>query len=308
MNQPAARVFALNSLVSIAIGGADARTFLQGQLSNDLRKLTPQCALLASCNSAQGRVQAVITLLERDEGIIALIPTAMAQRLLARLRSYVLRSKVAFVAEPDYVLAPLTATQAAGMLDTPPQEPGACVTQDTALGRLSLLRWWSADERYLLLAPRTAVQATSDGEEDLRWRRADIVAGLPQVYPETHESFVAQMLNLDLLSAIGFDKGCYTGQEIIARTHYRGTIKRRTLRFTANGAVPAPGTRVLHAGGHAGEVVDACAASAGSGHACELLAVIGLDHADGALTLDGIADSSLTRLSLPYAIPQAAAA
>ena len=301
---PTLQVFALNSLVPLFMSGADARTFLQGQLSNDLRKLTPEHALLASCNSARGRVQTVITLLERDDGIVALAPAAMARRLLTRLRSYVLRSKVAFVDEPAYVLAPLTAAQAAGIVDSPPQTPGNCVTRNT----LSLLRWWSASERYLLLAPRAAVRASNDPEEDLRWRRADIAAGIAQVYPETHELFVAQMLNLDLLSGISFDKGCYTGQEIIARTHFRGTIKRRMLRFTASCAVPSPGTRVLQGDTHAGEVVDACAGSPGSGLGCELLAVVSLDQIGGALSLDGIGDSSLTPLGLPYVIPRAAAA
>lgn len=294
----------LLSLTSVVIGGADARTFLQGQLSNDLRHLTPQRALLASCNSAQGRVQAVVTLLGRDDGITAVVPASMAKRLVTRLRGYVLRSKVTFVDEPGQVLVPLTAAQAAGRVDALPQTPGACVTRDA----LSVLRWWSTDERYLLIAPRDAVQVTDGTEEDRRWHRADIAAGLPQVYPRTHESFVAQMLNLDLLGGISFDKGCYTGQEIVARTHYRGTIKRRMLRFTADCEVPAPGTRVLHAGTHAGEVVDACTAAPESGHRCELLAVISLDHVDGALTLDGIAGSALTRSNLPYAIPQARAA
>jgi folate-binding protein YgfZ len=294
----------LVSLASVVIGGADARTFLQGQLSSDLRQLTPQRALLASCNSAQGRVQAVLTLLERDDGITAVVPASMAKRLVTRLRGYVLRSKVTFVDEPGQVLVPLTAAQAAGMVDALPQTPGACVTR----GALSVLRWWSADERYLLIAPRDAVQVTDGTEEDLRWHRADIAAGLPQVHPQTHESFVAQMLNLDLLGGISFDKGCYTGQEIVARTHYRGTIKRRMLRFTADCEVPAPGTRVLHAGTHAGEVVDACTAAPESGHRCELLAVISLDHVDGALALDGIAGSALTRSNLPYDIPQARAA
>jgi folate-binding protein YgfZ len=304
MNPPVPAVSALTDLTPVIIGGADARTFLQGQLSNDLRRLTPQHALLASCNSAQGRVQAVLTLIERDEGIIAVVPATMAKRLVTRLRGYVLRSRVNLVDEPTHVLAPLTAAQASGVVDALPQTPGACVTQ----GLLSLLRWWSTEERYLLVAPRTAVQATDDVAADLRWRRADIAAGLPQVYPETHESFVAQMLNLDLLGGISFDKGCYTGQEIVARTHYRGTIKRRMLRFTANCPAPAPGTRVLQAGTHAGEVVDACATDQAPGSGCELLAVISVDRMGGALALDGMAGSSLTRLELPYVIPQAEAA
>jgi len=298
------RASALRSLAAIAISGSDARTFLQGQLSNDLRRLTPQHALLTSCNSAQGRVQAVITLIDRGDNIVALVAASMASRLVSRLRNYVLRSKVTFGEDPGCSVAPLSASEAASLVDATLQAPGDCVTH----GGLSVLRWWGADDRYLLLAPRAALQDTAELSEDLRWRRADIATGVPQVYPQTHELFVAQMLNLDLLGGISFDKGCYTGQEIIARTHYRGTIKRRMMRFAANCAMPAPGTRVLQGGVHAGEVVDACIAAPQTGKSCELLAVISMDRAADGLELDGIENSSLSRLGLPYVIPQAAAA
>ena len=79
------------------------------------------------------------------------------------------------------------------------------------------------------------------------WERADIAAGLPQVYLPTSETFVAQMLNLDLLGAIAFDKGCYTGQEVIARAHYRGRVKRRLQRWHARAAArAAPGDERAH--------------------------------------------------------------
>ncbi len=304
MSNQTLRVSALNSFTAVSVSGSDARTFLQGQLSNDLRKLTPQRALLASCNSAQGRVHAVLTLIDRGDSLVAVVAASMAGRLLARLRSYVLRSKVTFVEQSGLAVASLTAADVTSLIDTPLPGSGDCASK----GEMSVLRWWGAGERYLLVAPRAELQASGDGQEDLRWRRADIAAGVPQVYPETHELFVAQMLNLDLLGGISFDKGCYTGQEIIARTHYRGTIKRRMMRFAADCAVPAPGTRVLHAGAHCGEVADACVASPESGSSCELLAVVSLDRAAESLELDGIASSSLRRLGLPYAIPQAAAA
>ncbi len=116
---------------------------------------------------------------------------------------------------------------------------------------------------------------------ETQWRLAEIRSGLPQVLPETHESFVAQMLNLDLLSGISFDKGCYTGQEIIARTQYRGAIKRRMFRFSAACPPPQPGTRILQGDQHAGDVVDAAATPEG----CELLAVVSLAQRDAALEL-----------------------
>src|SRR4030095_2542387 len=108
------------------------------------------------------------------------------------------------------------------------------------------------------------------------WRLAGIRAGLPQVYPETYETFVAQMLNLDVLGGVNFEKGCYTGEEIIARTPSRGTIKRRMFPFECACPPPIPGTRVLTGEQHAGDVVDAAATEAG----CELLAVITLPQAE----------------------------
>lgn len=300
----------LAHLTTIGIQGSDARTYLQGQLSADLRKLTPQHAQLASCNSAQGRVQAIMTLVEYADGILAIVPTVMVERLLPRLRAYVLRAKVTVMHNTDYALVPWTTTQAAGFAATPLREAGGCA----AHGAQKLLRWWSAEERYLLLTPRSAIAADSpigadnSLESDACWRRADIAAGIPQVYPQTTESFVAQMLNLDLLGGISFDKGCYTGQEIIARTHYRGTIKRRMLRFSAKCVPPLPGVRLLCGTQHAGEVVSASAGAAHSRSDCELLAVVSLDVADRPLVLDGIADSALTRSPLPYPIPQLEAA
>ena len=288
----------LRSLAPLLIEGADARALLQGQISNDVRRLTPQRALLASCNSAQGRVQCVLTLMQRDEGFVALVPASMVTSLLARLRPYVLRAKVAFHPDPEcWALSPVSRFDAVAVVGTPPGAPGECLT----LGGVSVLRWWSADERYVLLSARGAVATAAETIEDSLWRRADIAAGLPQVYPQTLGSFVAQMLNLDLLNAISFDKGCYAGQEIIARTHYRGSIKRRMFRFSAACAAPDPGTRVLDGAVGVGEVVDSVDRPPGAAPpGCELLAVVSLEHVPAALSLDGVNGSTLTLMPLPY--------
>lgn len=290
----------MHSLGALRITGADARTFLQGQLSNDLNRLSPERALLASCNSSRGRVQSILTLLQRESDIFAVLPTAMLKKTLTRLRSFVLRSKVvleeAAPGTSEWLIAPLCGAQATAATPHLPLEPGQTVHENG----LTVLRWWSADERYLLLAPRAALTVTDAAPQDAAWRQADIAAGVPQVYPETHEAFVAQMVNLDLLKGISFDKGCYTGQEIIARTHYRGTVKRRMLRFAAACAAPAPGTPVVEGTEHAGDVVDAVATPTG----CELLAVVSLDDRAKALCLKEIPGSALTRLSLPYGLPE----
>jgi folate-binding protein YgfZ len=232
-------------LGALQVSGADARSFLQGQLSADIDALGPARALLSTCNSPQGRVQAVLWLVEQGDGVALILPASMIERTLARLRKYVLRSKVT-IAE----------------LSAPIELP--------------------APHAYR--------------EPD--WRLSGIRAGLPQVYPETYETFVAQMLNLDVLGGISFEKGCYTGQEIVARTHFRGAIKRRMFRFGSASAPPAPGTRLLAGEQHAGDVVDAAATDTGS----ELLAVINLTQQDAALELESNRGAPLQKLPLPYAI------
>lgn len=291
----------LGSLVPIRVAGADARTFLQGQLSNDVVGLDAGHCQLTSVNSAQGRVQAVVTLVPDGAGLLMLLPTSMAAGTLQRLRKYVLRSKVTFT-EPqaDLVVRAVTAAAVNAAQLPCPARPGECAAQ----GTVTIVQWQGPDEhgaaRFLAVGPAADLPATDAEPADAAWRLADIRAGLPQVLPETHESFVAQMLNLDLVGAISFTKGCYTGQEIIARTHYRGAIKRRMLRFAADCPPPPPGTRVLEGDAPAGEVVDAEATPGG----CELLAVVSLAQKNAALKLAGPFDAALRSLPLPYAITE----
>ena len=136
-----------------------------------------------------------------------------------------------------------------------------------------------------------------------------IEAGLPQVYPATSEVFVAQMLNLDLTGGISFDKGCYTGQEIIARAHYRGRVKRRMQRFvTLEPAVLSPGDHGMLADGRAFRVVEAAQHPDGR---CEFLAVAplaaGADSDADAAASDAVAGAhpplAVEQLPLPYALP-----
>lgn len=269
---------------TLIVTGPEAKSYLQGQLSFDLDRLTPERIELATCNSAQGRVQAVTWLIERDDAIVLLLPTPMLESTLARLKKYVLRAKVKIE----------SGTQRFAVYGSSGASNDAPRTHRVHEGR-SYIRWLGESSRSLCIA-EPDLEAASDAEFAEEWRRADIAAGLPQVYPQTHEAFVAQMLNADLLGGIGFEKGCYTGQEIIARTHYRGAVKRRMFRFRSEGPAPAPGTRVLAGEQHAGDVVDAVATSTG----CELLAVVTLAQADASLALDTPERANLNRLTLPY--------
>ncbi len=282
-------------LSTIALRGADARNFLQGQLSADLDALGPQRVQLASCNSSQGRVQAVLWIVQRSDGIALILPAAMVESIAARLRKYVLRAKVEIGTDALKVALERTSGCAAPSTDRDARLRAMQPLDHFEDGGISHLRL-PGHESVLLLAQHATASAAA---ADHSWRLEGIRAGLPQVYPQTHEAFVAQMLNLDLLGGIDFEKGCYTGQEIIARTHYRGAIKRRMLRYAAQCPPPAPGARILADESHAGDVVDAAPTADG----CEMLVVVSLAQRERTLTLEASPAVALEPLPLPYALP-----
>ncbi len=193
----------------LAFRGADTARFLQGQLSADTEKLTVGASTLAGLHNAQGRVIALLALVRpaADE-ILAVLPRELIAPTAQRLGKYLFRAKVRIGDDSDSL-----------------RVLGVAAGSDPA-GGVSVS--WS--DRRLLLVPR-GLERIEPGTSISAWERADVAAGIPQVYAATSESFVAQMLNLDLLGAIAFDKGCYTGQEVIARAHYRGRVKRRMQRW-----------------------------------------------------------------------------
>lgn len=284
-HSPARHAIRLDSVGTIVVSGADAKTYLQGQLSFDMARLTPAYVELAAINSAQGRVQAVVWLVERTDSIVMILPAAIVEDTVARLRKFVLRAKVKVESGLGRLLVGCTDHSSV------PQAGREHVERDG----VSLIHWPGVTPRGLMLAP-VDTPVKSDQSLAAEWQLENIRAGLPTIHPATRETFVAQMLNMDLLQGISFDKGCYTGQEVIARMHFRGQVKRRMLRFAFSGSPPAPGTRVVSEGNHAGDVVDAAATPDGS----ELLAVINLAQANAALEIDGAQGKILQRLPLPY--------
>lgn len=288
------RPIRLAQLTALTVAGADVRPFLQGQLSAEIEALRPDQAMLTSCNSAAGRVQAVLWLVARSDGVALIMPGSIADSIAARLRKYVLRSKV--------TIDPVAGRLEAGVVNSTAASGAA---RDVVLAGershaehagLSFVRL--PGHRQVLVLAHAPDWGAPDPAIEATWRLDHIRAGLPQVYPETHEAFVAQMLNLDLLGGISFTKGCYTGQEIIARTHYRGAIKRRMFRFKASCPPPAPGARIVTGGQHAGDVVDAAATEEG----CELLAVVSLAQVNSALELETHQGATLEQRALPYGV------
>lgn len=250
---------ALPQLGLIRVAGADADAFLQGQLSNDIRRLSATQAQLTSLNSAKGRLLAILHAMREGEDILLELHRSILDSMLKRLRMYVLRSKVTLVEAGDRAIFGLAGPDAAAVLERlglpAPQGPLACGAADGT----SVVRRLGAVPRYTILFPvsrapefeaRLAALTTPAQAEN--WQALDLEAGVPTIYPQTQDRFVAQMCNLDTLDGISFDKGCYTGQEVIARVHYRGAVKRHMNLLRLPGPAPEPGAKL-----DAGEVVDA---------------------------------------------------
>jgi hypothetical protein len=301
----------LQPLGLLSIHGPDSLRFLQGQLSNDVDPLAhaaalpagadAQALLRAGLHNPQGRTLAVLGLVAAGaDHVLAVLPRELVGVTRATLQRYVLRSKVTLTDESDtHRLYGLTR----------PAVP------DAGAGGAGRLCVHYEGLRHLLVLSAQQPPPAGEALPYEAWHAADVAAGLPQVYAATSGQFIAQMLNLDCIDAISFTKGCYTGQEVIARAHYRGRIKRRMQRFISAGPLQLSrgGSGEFSAGGTF-RVVDSVQ------HAddrCEFLAVTTLTAA-GTGTESGAGDAApdthetqgtsaprvdASPLPLPYPLP-----
>ena len=287
------------SYACIEARGADAATFLNGQLSRAVDTLDPALAPLAGWHDPRGRVRALLRVVRRADRWSLVTPEDVAAATAKRLAMFVLRAAVKLEVAADVGIGALLdaddAWLAARGLPSATRVNGVATLGAIACVRLGPSLWQ-------LIGPRADVDAFS---EDLpRATESDAVLaeirlGLPSVGAPVVEHFVAQMLNLDVLDAVSFDKGCYPGQEVIARVHHLGSVKRRMRRYACDAqALPAPGTAVITAEGqNVGEVVRAARAEPHS----ELLAVVEHSAVGSALSVDG--GGRLSELPLPYVVP-----
>ena len=303
----------LRELGVLRARGVDAVRFLQGQLSSDVARLSAQRAQLSGYHNPQGRAIALLRLIQFDsDDILAVLPRELAADTAARLAKFVLRSKVKLSDDSNnWRIRGLLAT------GTSPPAPAVGPEEHAQLRAGDAVYVRLAGQRLLLVAPAGATDPDIPAVPGDRhaWDLADIAGGQPQVLGATSQEFVAQMLNLDVLGAVAFDKGCYTGQEVIARAHYRGRVKRRMQRFVSRDDCElAPGDSGRLSDGRTFKVVLAAPLPDGR---CEFLAVAALPAADAAETLSGpVAGSEHSapvvneravpadQLALPYALPE----
>jgi tRNA-modifying protein YgfZ len=303
----------LSHLSLIRVQGDDARSFLNSQLSIDVSLLDDRHSQLAAYCNAKGRMLALFRLFRRGAGYYLQLPAPLQDAITDRLRLYVLRAKVILAsADQELRCFGLAGPKVADLLDEaglpPPQKDDTCAT----VNDITLLRMPGSRLRYEIVAPTaTAIQLWERLQTTAApvgagcWSWLDIHAGVPTILPQTSEAFVPQMTNLDALEAINFKKGCYPGQEIVARMHYLGRLKQRMyLAHIDNDTPPKPGDVIVAPdlpNQTAGTVVDAQPAPAG-GH--DLLVVMQITSAQaGEARLHDASGSRLRLQPLPYSLP-----
>jgi folate-binding protein YgfZ len=273
----------LDHCALLQLEGTDSARFLQGQLTCDVYALTPERASLAAHCTPKGRMVTAFELARRDSDRFWLrLRADLAEPTTRQFGKYLPLYRKAKLSDLDqHVVFGLAGPAAAGLLQN---HFGTCPDGAQAArvaGDAELIQLDASGERFECWLPAAAAadlwqaalqQALTPAHGDC-WRWLLIRAGIAELEAATSELFIPQMVNYPELGAVSFSKGCYTGQEIIARAHYRGQVKRHLIRAGCDAPAPAAGSELLDANGRAaGQVVDAVALTDGR---CELLAVVG---------------------------------
>jgi tRNA-modifying protein YgfZ len=297
----------LSHLSRLRVDGDDAQDFLHNLLTQDVKGLATDAVRFAGFCSPKGRLLAAFTMWREGSATVLQLPAALAEPMRKKLSMYVLRAKATVVDvsadRPALGLAgkdARAALQAAGL-----PQPAAPMTQASA-DDVHVLQL--AGDRFEIvlpagrlaaLWPALAAHATPAGSPAWRW--FDIRDGFASVWPQTQEEFVPQMVNFELTGGVNFKKGCYPGQEIVARMQYLGKLKRRMYRAQADGDVVPPGTPVYGSDTNdqaCGVVVDAVPGTDGG---TDLLVVVQMSSVEaGAVRLGSASGTTLRFVELPY--------
>ena len=287
----------------IRASGPEASGFLHNLLTNDVNGITAQNARFAGFCTAKGRVLATLLIWREGDDLLLMLPRDLHAAILKKLSMYVLRAKVKLSdATAERVL--LGISSAVPPVPTLVDMPvfGATDSLSGRLIRLGAKRW------ILALPPDAASGVWTDLAEELKpvgtdtWRWLEIQSAQPRVVASTQEAFIPQMLNMELpaVAGVSFTKGCYPGQEIVARTQYLGKVKRRMYRARLSES-PLPGTHLYSPGTgdqHCGAIVSIAPAPTG-GFEALVVAQAGAVEA-GEVHVGTPAGPTLEFLDLPY--------
>ncbi len=297
----------LASLALLRFTGADAGPFLHSQLTCDVKALPTARAGYGGYCTAQGRLLANFLLWRDADGYAMLLMRDIAAAIQRRLQMYVLRAKVQISdAGGEYALLGLAGSEAARALRQAGLAAGDTFEVHTTDGTGIITL---PGERHLAFVPSSALaERWAALTPALRpvgepcWTWLDIIHGTPWITKATQEQFVPQMINLDLLGGVSFRKGCYPGQEVVARTQYRGKATRRMHLAHVSDEPQAGAALYADALGNqaCGAVVNAAPAPDGG---WDMLAVLHPDAPQGAIHLGALDGAPLRLRALPYPIP-----
>ena len=280
--------FNLNQTYGVLeVSGGDAATFLQGQLTNDIYQVTNQHAIYSGFCNPKGRLIGFFIIIKFNESFLLILPKSISESIHKKLSMYILRSKVKLTMQNE-------AIQIYGLLDKNMNSNNEALPKNNLdvlnLNEYHMIKLQGVG-RFMLVGIKDACQTLIHENPELLvnqdinlWKQEEILSGSPNIYPATQEAFIPQSLNLDLMDAVNFKKGCYTGQEIVARTHYLGKPKRRMFIAKAQAALNSSIGNPIDFNGQAiGHIVDLVIHEGRTDLLIELL----LDHTDKELTIDG---------------------
>lgn len=294
----------------VSAHGDDVADFLQGQLTNDIGAVTDTHSQLTAYCSPKGRMLANFRVFKRGDTYFLHLPREQVESTLKRLRMFVLASRVTLEDASEGLVrlgfsGPTAGSELLDHFGAIPEQPDDALERDG----VTLIRLPGPHPRFELFGELDAMQrlwtvldvrAAPVGAAP--WELLDILAGIPVIYPETSDEFVPQMANMHLINGVSFKKGCYTGQEVVARMQYLGKLKRRLYRAHLDSeACPAPATPLYSpdADQSAGKVLTARPSPEGG---CELLAVVEVAaRARGDLRVESPEGPPLEFRELPYA-------
>ncbi len=289
--------------------GSEARKFLQNQFSNDVNTVSPTQSQLSAYCTPKGRVISLFRVLQLGDDFYLHLPRSRIAATLQRLRMYIMMADVKLEDVSDqWAGIGVAGSKATSVLQT---ITGSLPTiiDSVVVHQQSLIVCMPIQQRYLILAgSESAIHYWNSLASHCHiidsnwWSLQDIRAGLPQVFEANVEAFVPQMLNLDLVNGLSFRKGCYPGQEIVARTRYLGKVKRRMFRGALDSVVPpTPGTDVVikEDGAKVGTIVQGAAVP---GQGSECLAVLQISATTAQTLL--VNNSVLILKDLPYSVEE----
>ena len=299
----------------LSVSGDDAQTFLQGQLTNDVRKVDDTHSQLSAYCSPKGRMLVSFRIFQRNGAYQLRLSSDLVEAIQKRLQMFILMSKVSLERNDDQLIGIGLAgngieAKLADKISVLPKEVDEVSQADgytllRVAGSPTRFEVYGAPDAMKKLWDSLAGEVTPVGND--AWARLDILAGLPTIVEATSESFVPQMTNLQIINGVSFHKGCYTGQEIVARMQYLGKNKRRMyLAHTETNERPKAGDDLYSpasdSGQGTGKVVDARPSPEGG---YDLLAVVQIGIAEGGelIQLYDADGPSLTLKELPYPFP-----